>query len=251
VVVAVAAVGVMEMTVDEIVDVVAVRDCFVAATGAVDMGGVMSATGVFRGAGGRVERRESDAVFVDVAVMQVVQMTIVEIVDVIVVPDGGVAAAGFVLVRMFGMGGADGHGYLLLIGIEGGETGQIGAAFAGVGQGVEQQVGHVLVGQTVENVFTVAAAGDEAFVAEDAQALGDGRQVFALGRGDFGDAGFALAELGQQPEPGRIAEGAKDAGGALNGARVDQGYPLAGEMVLRSAGGIGEFRHWTLDELFN
>ena len=110
VVVAVAAVGVMEMSVDEIVDVVSVGNGFVTAAGAVDMGGVMSAAGVFRGADGRVERRESNAVLVDVAVMQVVQMTIVEIVDVIVVPDGGVAAAGFVLVRMFRMDGAGGHG---------------------------------------------------------------------------------------------------------------------------------------------
>jgi len=174
VVVAVAAVGMVEVSVDEVVDVVAVGNGFVAAAGAVDMGGVMSATSVFWGADSRVDRRESDAVLIDVAVMQVVQMAIVEIVDVILMLDGGVAAAGFVLVRMFGMGVAGGHVLLLLVGIEGGEAGQIGAAFAGVGQGVEQQVGHVLVGQTVENVFTVAAAGNEAFVAQDAQALGDG-----------------------------------------------------------------------------
>ena len=109
-IVAVAAVGVMEMSINQVVDVVAVGNGFVAAVGAVNMGGVMSAAGVLRGAGGRVDRRQSDAVLVDVAIMQVVQMTIVEIVDVIVVPDGGVAAAGFVLVRMFRMDGAGGHG---------------------------------------------------------------------------------------------------------------------------------------------
>lgn len=63
-----------------------------------------------------------------------------------------------------------------------------------MGEGVEKQVGDVLIGQTIEDVFAVSAAGDEAFIAQNAEALGDGGEVFVFGGGDFGDAGFTLAQ---------------------------------------------------------
>jgi hypothetical protein len=106
VVVAVSAVGVMEMSIDEVVDVVAVRDGFVAAAGAVDVGGIVGSAGVLRGALGRVDRGQSNAVLVDVTIVEVVQMTIVQIVDVVVVADGRMAAAGLVQMGVFGMDGA-------------------------------------------------------------------------------------------------------------------------------------------------
>lgn len=108
-VVAVATVGMMQMAIDEVVDVVAVGNGFVAAAGAVDMSGVMRATGVPRGAGSRVGGGEADRVFVDMTVMKMVQMAIVQIVDVIFMLDGGMTAAGGMLVGMFGMDSTGGH----------------------------------------------------------------------------------------------------------------------------------------------
>jgi hypothetical protein len=97
------AVRVMEMAVDEIIDVVAVGYGLVAAAGAVDVGGIMGAAVVLRGAGVGVGRREGDGVFVDVAIVEMVQVAIVKIVDVIAVLDGGMTAARLMLMSMFRM----------------------------------------------------------------------------------------------------------------------------------------------------
>jgi hypothetical protein len=119
-----------------------------------------------------------------------------------------------------------------------------------VRESVKNKVGDVLIGQTIENVFAVAAAGDQAFAAEDAEALGDGGEVFAFGRGDLCHTRFALAEQGEEAEAGPIAHGAENARGALNGAGLDQGHPLAVEVFVRGTGWVGHFRHRTLEQLF-
>ena len=84
-------------------------------------------------------------------------------------------------------------------------------------QGVLDEIGDVLVGQSIFDVLAAAAAGDEAFGAEDAEALGDGGEFFAFGEGDGGDAGGTAGEESEKAETGRFAEGAKDAGGAVDG----------------------------------
>ena len=56
VVVAVAAVGVVQVAIDEVIDVVAVRHRFMAATRAVNVAGRVATTRVFRGAIRRVDR---------------------------------------------------------------------------------------------------------------------------------------------------------------------------------------------------
>ena len=245
-VVAVGPVGMMEVSVDEVVDVVAVRDRFVATAGAVDVSGIVRSAGVLRGAISRVGCRQSNAVLVDVAVMEMVQVTIVQVVDVVVVAHGGMAAARFVLMGMLGMNGTGGHGELLLgwvgWGNERGQTGQVGPAFAGVSESVEQEVGDVLVGKAVEDVFAVAAPGDEAFVAQDAQTLGDGGKVVA-GGGDLGDARFPLSKQGEQAQTRGIAHSAEDARGALDGARTHEGGGRTGAVIVGGAGGINHFWH--------
>lgn len=103
------------MAVDQIVNVIAVGNGLMAAAGAVDVSGVMRATGVLGGALGRVGGGEADRVFVDVAIVGMVQVAVVEIVDVIIVLDGGMTAASLMMVGMFGMNGAGGHKLLLLV----------------------------------------------------------------------------------------------------------------------------------------
>jgi hypothetical protein len=101
VVVAVVLVWVMQTSVDEIVDVVAVGDWLVAAVVAV---GVILAMSVGRrGVAVGVLGVDLEGMLVDVIVVRVVQVAVVEVVDVVVVSDGGVAAVGSVNVGMLGV----------------------------------------------------------------------------------------------------------------------------------------------------
>src|SRR4051794_480601 len=98
VVVAVVAVGAVQVAVHQVVGVVAVRDRLVAAAGAVAVGRVVGAAGVGGGAGRRVGRVDGQHVLLDPGAGGVVQVAVVQVIDVAVVADGGVPAAGPVLV---------------------------------------------------------------------------------------------------------------------------------------------------------
>lgn len=99
--VAVALARVVQVAVDEIVHVVAVRDGLVSAAGAVDVAGFVSVAGVVGRAPGGVGVAHLDAVLVHVVFVREVQMAVVEVVHVIAVLDRGVTAAGAMdVVRM-------------------------------------------------------------------------------------------------------------------------------------------------------
>ncbi len=104
-VVAVAVVLVVQVTVDEIVDVVAVRDRVVSAARAVDVIGGVAGAWVAGAAAVRVALIDRDHVVVDVVTVRVVQVPVVDEVDVALVDDGGVSAARAVnvLVRAAGL----------------------------------------------------------------------------------------------------------------------------------------------------
>ena len=91
-VVAVVAVGMVEVAVDEVVDVVAVGHGLVPASGAVDMTVLMTGASVPRGAGGRVCLAHLDHVLVHVVAVGMVKVAVVEVVHVVTVPDGDVPA---------------------------------------------------------------------------------------------------------------------------------------------------------------
>lgn len=95
-VVAVAVVRVVEVTLDQVIGVIAVRYTRVAAGRAVDVAGWMAGAAVAGRALRRVGRVDSDRVLVDVIAVDAVQVSIVEIVDVIGVLDSEVAAVGAV-----------------------------------------------------------------------------------------------------------------------------------------------------------
>ena len=92
VVVAVVAVGVVQVAIDQVIDVVAVRHRFVAAAGAVAVAlGVLAA--VVAGRAGRgVGAPDRQGVLLDRAAVLVVQVAVVQVVGVAVVLDGRVAA---------------------------------------------------------------------------------------------------------------------------------------------------------------
>jgi hypothetical protein len=100
VVVAVIAIRVMEMSVNEIVDVVSMRNDFVAAVCAVLVRRVVSVALVSVGAIGGICEVHFELMLIDVTVVKRMQMAIMQIISVVVVDDCGVAAVFAVLMRM-------------------------------------------------------------------------------------------------------------------------------------------------------
>jgi hypothetical protein len=93
VVVAVVAVRVVQVAVDQVVDVVAVRHRFVAAAGSMHMTGLVATAPVARCAGGRVGGADLDHMFIDMAFVQVVQVAVVQVVDMVTVAYRDMATA--------------------------------------------------------------------------------------------------------------------------------------------------------------
>ncbi len=97
VVVAVLTVRMMQVTGDEVVRVIPVRNGFVAAIGAVLMPGVVVAACMIGRAGVGVLARDAYCMFVMMISMLVVQVTVVQIIGVTFVLDRGMAAIGTML----------------------------------------------------------------------------------------------------------------------------------------------------------
>ena len=100
VIVAVVAVRMVEMTADKVVDVVAVRNRRMAAIRTVHVSLFMGAAIVFGSAAGRIGPVHGEAVLLDLVAGDVMQMAVVQIIDVPLMDDAGVAAIRAMLVRM-------------------------------------------------------------------------------------------------------------------------------------------------------
>lgn len=103
--IAVRAVRVMQMSGDEVIDVIAVRNAFVSAIWAVLVRCVVFRTGVPVVACRGILRIGCEGVFVHVSFVFVVEMTVVNVIDVAFMPDCGVTAIRGVRMLMFGMHG--------------------------------------------------------------------------------------------------------------------------------------------------
>ena len=95
-----AAIGVMQVPVDQVIDVIAVRHGLVAATGSVFMALFMAATIVVRSCGCWISRVDGNHVLVHMPLMKMVQMPVVEIVRVCLVLNRGMSTAGAMLMRV-------------------------------------------------------------------------------------------------------------------------------------------------------
>jgi hypothetical protein len=115
VIVAVAGVGVVQVAVDDVVGVVAVRDGVVAAGSAVDVVLGVAARAMRRGAVGGVGRADGERVLVDMPRVRVMEVPVVEEVLVPVVLDRLVAAARPVLVIVAFVGLVVRHGVFLAV----------------------------------------------------------------------------------------------------------------------------------------
>jgi hypothetical protein len=105
----------VQVAVDEIIDMVPVRNGVVTTVGPVTMGGVMAAAGVTRRAGCGIGRRNAYDMLVDMVFVQVVKMTVVEVVLMVFMVDGAVTAIGSVPVHVSVMHVMDG-GHACLLG---------------------------------------------------------------------------------------------------------------------------------------
>jgi hypothetical protein len=105
VVVAVVAVRMMQVTVDQVVDVVAVRHRLVAATWTVAMVRVMAGAAMVGRAAVGVPLAHGDDMLVDVVLVRMMQVAVMEIVDVAIMAHREMAAPGTVRMRMVGMDG--------------------------------------------------------------------------------------------------------------------------------------------------
>jgi len=99
-VVAMIAVGMMKMSIDEIVDVISMRHSLMPAPRPMHVSGRMPGALMLRRADVRVLRRNLDGVLVHVPSVHVVQMAIMEIIDVIAMLHSRMPTAGPMLVRV-------------------------------------------------------------------------------------------------------------------------------------------------------
>ena len=99
-IVAMIAVRVMQVAVDQIVDMVTVRDGFMAAAGPVLVTLRMAAASMLRRARVGILGADIEDVFVEVVAVRVMQVTVVEIIHVVAVLHGDVSAARPVSVRV-------------------------------------------------------------------------------------------------------------------------------------------------------
>lgn len=114
-IVAVAAVRMVEVAADEIIRVAAVRHGRVAASRAVDVAGFMTGAVVGGRAGIGIAGGDLEPAFVDVIAVHGMETAVVEVVDVVSVADGGVAAALAVDVSVLGMDPVVWHGQIPVI----------------------------------------------------------------------------------------------------------------------------------------
>jgi hypothetical protein len=98
-IVAMTSMGMVQMTVDKIVDMVAVRNGLVSATWSVNVPALVAAASMTGGACVRIDRRDFERMLFDRTVgIHVVQVAIVQVVDVVFVLHCGMPAVGTVLV---------------------------------------------------------------------------------------------------------------------------------------------------------
>jgi hypothetical protein len=100
VIVAVAGAGVVQVTIDQVVGVVAMGHGLVSAAGAVHMSFFMAVAVVPWGADGGIAAADGDAMLLDPTLAGVVQVAVVQVIGVSFVLDGGVAAVGTMSVSM-------------------------------------------------------------------------------------------------------------------------------------------------------
>jgi hypothetical protein len=241
-VVAVIAIRMMEMTVHQVIDVVAMRNRFMTAVRAMLVVGAVRVTLVSVGAGGRIRGTNLKRVFIDVTVMKRVQMSVMQVIGVIVVDDRCVAAVRAVLVGVVRVD-------LVLIrhryfSFEERQQARIVRGrscewlFGSMGQTIEDKVQYMLIGQKVENVFSFAPTSDNIVGTKNPKTLRDDRDGLAFQLRQLRDTRLSLSQPCYQPNPRRFTESTKDPGCALDGRLVDRNVETLRVVTFSGTGGL-------------
>ena len=169
-VVAVVAVRVMQMAVHQIANVIAVWHGLVAAVRPVDVGFIVAATVVVGRATVRVLVRDLDDMFVYVVLMRMVEVTIVNVINMIAMLHGGVAAVRTMRVRVvFVMGKIAGHMYCFLC-----------LVFAGVFDGIHYKIENVVIGNGVDHRVAFTPPLHQARIQQNLQPCRDGTNLLGF-----------------------------------------------------------------------
>ena len=210
------AVRMVEVSADEVVDMISVGHHFVAAVVRMFVRGMVLAAGMVGGAPLWMVVAYADRVLFDGAVgRDVVQMTVVDVVAVPFVCDSGVAAVVTVDMGVVGVGHRGLSGSFCSIG-----TLRVVVQVIDVIEHGFDEFSHVVVGEGVEDVLAVATRGDDAAIAQCAKPLGDGRFV-GSGRCDqLGDTDFALRDQFDEAQASRVGDGLQQVGGSADGVGV-------------------------------
>lgn len=103
VIVTVVAVRVMQVAVDQIIDVVAVRHRFMPATRSVHVASFVPGTTMVRCAAVGITLRYFNHMLIDMVAMRMMQMTVVKVINVVTVAKGRMPATGTMLVGVIGV----------------------------------------------------------------------------------------------------------------------------------------------------
>ncbi|MEP7455840.1 hypothetical protein [Phyllobacterium sp. SB3] len=112
-IVAVIPMRMMQVTIDKIINVIAMWHGLMATIRSVDVRGIMTGATVLRRAFRRVLLTDLDDVFIDMVAVRMVKMAVMQIINMVAVTYGSVTATGFVfvIVVMVMRGGAIAHNY--------------------------------------------------------------------------------------------------------------------------------------------
>ena len=179
VIIAMVAVRVVQVTSDEIIDVIAVRHCGVTAIGAVDVVFGVCSTIMRGSASNGIGTIDSERVLFDAGRGRVMQMAIVEIIHMPFVLDRDMATAWAVgVVVWFVMIVSHGHSPKFMCGIGQHSSisqiigmGTAGFEFRRMGDSRPNQVGHMLIGQRIIDVVAISATLDQSFTAKNPKSL--------------------------------------------------------------------------------
>lgn len=114
--------------------------------------------------------------------------------------------------------------------------------FAGVFQGISDEVENVLIGQPIDNVLSLAAARNKSLVPQDAKALRNRGNLLPFGLGDFGNTSFATGEKSHNAKPGRLTEGPEYTRRPVQ-CHGAGGRPSSAGVLFLATSGIGDERH--------
>ena len=163
----------MQMASHQVVHVVCMRNCFMAAAFAVLVGRVMAAAGVSIGAGLRVGCGGIQGMLIHMAFVKGVKVSVVEIVNMVGVLDCGVAATVAVLVGMVLVNCM--RAAHLLLSFRG--CGHLvqgtvwDVAFCGMREGVENEIEDVLVRERIHDVLSFPFAAHDIVRTQYSKAL--------------------------------------------------------------------------------